>query len=205
MRGPGKQVDIDGFRAVLLRASALLEGRLAAAQRPPRPRAKPRPRPRVQPHTVEVLLDANRLHCALRGFVDVAEGEAILLDIQRALVRLRPGFDVVADVSRLGGVAPAAFPLLRRAATAFVEGGMRRLVRVVGAAPGAAAIVARLTEGLFEARVATSVMEAARLLDGHLSEKGTAAPPSPLAPPTGRHRGERRRESAPAPATKGRR
>lgn len=164
--GRRKNPDVDALKALLLRASALLEGRQARAQ----PEVSPEPfsaaAPKVQPHCIEVLRKHNRLLCTLAGFVDVAAGQAILLDVQLALAQLRPGFDVVVDVSRLGGVAPAAFPVLRRAATAFVEAGMRRLVRVVGAAPGAAATVARVTEGLFEARVVASVAEAAKLLDG---------------------------------------
>ncbi len=197
-----KQKELDALQAVLLRARALLEGR-AVAGRAVLPQAKRTPGRPAPPHTVEVLVDKNRLHCTVGGFLGEAQGEALLLDLQLAQDRLRPGFDAITDVSRLGGVAPAAFPLLRRATTALVEGGMRRLVRVVGAAPGAAATVARITEGLFDARVVTSVAEATRLLDGDLTATETAAPPSPPAPPTGRRRGERRPESAPGPAAKG--
>jgi len=204
--GRRKRQDMDVLKALLLRARALLDGRRAAARHAALPEAKaaakPTLSPLAQPHTVEVLVEKNRLHCTLRGFLDVTQGEAILLDIQLAQARLRPGFDVIADVSRLGGVAPAAFPLLRRAATAFIEGGMRRLVRVVGAAPGAAATVARLTEGLYEARVVASMAEATRLLDG-LTAGRTANPRSRRAPHSVRRTGVTRWESAPGQKARG--
>lgn len=202
--GRRKQQDVELLQALLLRARALLDGRRAATRQAALPAAKPTPSLPARPHTVEVLVERNRLHCTLRGFLDATQGEAILLDVQLALAQLRPGFDVIADVSRLGGVAPAAFPVLRRAATAFVEGGMRRLIRVVGAAPGAAATFARVTEGLFEARVVASLAEASRLLDG-LSEGRTARRRSPPAPRTGRRTGVTRWESASAQKARGRR
>ena len=159
---------LDQLRALLLRANALRAGYDARLAAPPRAVESHRRRARAVPaaaHALDLSLEKNRLHCTLRGFFGVAQAESLLLELQFTLTALRPGFDVVADVSRLGAVAPPAFPLLRRMATAFVEAGMRRMVRVVGSAPGAANSLARAAEGLYEARVVASNAEAARLLD----------------------------------------
>jgi len=207
MGRPSKKAALDPLRALLLRADALWEGqagRLSAASPMPGHRPKAEGSNSELAHAVEVSLEDNRLHLTLRGFLDTPQAEALLVDLQIAVARLRPAFDVVSDVSGLGGLTSTATPLLRRAATSLVEAGMRRMVSVVGSSKGAATTVARAVEGIYEARVVASTAEAARLLDAVNGER-TAAPPSPLAPPTAHHKGARRRESAPAPAAKGRR
>ncbi|MGO9830124.1 MAG: hypothetical protein ACLPJH_08270 [Myxococcaceae bacterium] len=169
-RKPQDVEQLDQLWALLLRANALREGdaaRLAAAH--PAPPRKPGPHAAPVPaHALDVSVEKQRLHCTLRGFFDVAQAESMLAELRVALAQLRPGFDVVADVSRLGGVSSSALPFFRRAATAFVEAGMHRMVRVVGSSPGAATSVARASEGLYEARVVASAKEAALLLDGGL-------------------------------------
>ena len=202
------EADVDRVQAHLLRAAALLQGnraRLAAPPPPPRSGATPSRGVPNTGHSVEVLEEQNRLHSKLLGFFDVEQGEAMVVDIKLALARLRPGFDVISDTSKLGTVTPASLPALRRVATALVEAGMRQLVRVVGAAPGAAHAVARAVEGLYAGRVVASFDEATRLLDDALNKTRTATPPSRPAPRTERRRGAKRRESAAAPAAKGRR
>ena len=202
-----KRADLDRMRALLLRADALWEGqaaRLAATPRAAGPHGKPEAS-RESAHGVDVSTEKNRLHLTLQGFLDVPQAEAALSDVERALGRLRPGFDVISDVSRLGALTAGAVPLVRRLATALVEAGMRQMVRVVGSSPGAATNVARAVEGLYQARVVASTAEAENLLDRSLNAGRTAAPASPPAPPSGRRRGARGRVSAPAPAAKGRR
>jgi hypothetical protein len=202
-----KRASLDPLRALLLRADALWAGqagRLSAVPPTPGHRAKADASASELAQAVELSVEENRLHLTLRGFLDAPQAEALLVDLQIALARLRPGFDVISDVSTLGGLTSTATPLLRRAATSLVEAGMRRMVSVVGSSKGAATTVARAVEGIYEARVVASTAEAARLLDRVNGER-TAAPPSPPAPPTAPRRGARRRESAPAPAAKGRR
>lgn len=202
-----KQTDVeqlDLLLAVLLRAKVLLEGqqaRPAAAPTSAVPRERSTATAPLPSPAVELALVGNRLHVTLRGFLDVPQAEAMLLDLERVLRRMQPGFDVISDVSRLGGVTSAALPLLRRAATALVEAGMRQMVRVVGSAPGAAVSAGRAAEGVYQARVVTSAAEARRLLDG-LSAVETAAQTSPPAPRIARRRGGRRRETGPGPVAK---
>ncbi len=163
---------LDQLRALLLRADALRAGyeeRLAAPPRTRQVRGARTPTRPAPTYGVDVSVEKQRLSVTMRGFLDFAQAELLLADLRAALATLRPGFDVITDVSRLGTVTPAAFPLLRRAATAYVEAGMRRMVRVVGSAQGAATSVARAAEGLYEARVVASAAEAAHLLDGELA------------------------------------
>ena len=201
-----KRAELDNLRALLLRAAALRQGqgaRDAAATAEPGEWAKHAVRSPEKGHEVEVSDETNRLHLTMRGFFDLADAEAMLLDVQLALARLKPGFDVISDVSRLGALTNAAGPVLRRVTTALVEGGMRQMVRVVGSAPGAATNVARAVEGLYAARVASSTAEAARILDR--ATRAEASPPSPPQEPSGRRRGAKRRESAPGSTVKSRR
>ena len=164
---------LDQVRAMLLRANALRAGyearRAAPADGvlPRRPDSGSLP---TSAHVVDVSLEKQRMFCTLRGFLDGPQAESVLRDIHSALAKLQPGFDVITDVSRLGAVTSTALPILRRTATALVEAGMRRMVRVVGSAPGGANSVARAAEGLYEARVATSAAEASRLLDAERAD-----------------------------------
>ena len=177
-----KRVELDRLRALLLRAAALRKGqpgRDAAAPAEPGKWNKPTGRSAESGHEVEVSVAENRLHLTLRGFFDLAQADAMLLDVQLAFARLKPGFDVISDVSRLGTLTNAAGPVVRRMATSLVEGGMRQMVRVVGSAPGGATSMARAVEGVYTARVASSKADAARILDGGVGADSTAVQPWP--------------------------
>jgi len=196
---PDSSEALDLLRALLLRAEALREGSVARA----RALATKHHRPRKKSYTrrdstfeVQVLERENQLRTTLRGFIDAERAEALLAQVERVLPRLRPGFDVISDVSSLGAVTAAAHPMLRRAAAELVEAGMRQMIRVVGASGGAAADVARVTEGFYEARVVPSLAEALRVLS-ELSSARTAAPPSPPDQPTGPQTGALRRAAGP--------
>lgn len=207
---PMKPAALDSLRALLLRAAALREGEKARAAAPNRPStpqdwAKPAERTSEKAHEVEVSVEKNRLHLTMRGFFGVAQAEAMLLDVQLALSQVKPGFDVVSDVSRLGALTATAGALVRRLATVLVESGMRQMVRVVGSAPGAATNLARAVEGLYAARVAASTAEAARILDREAKTGASPSPPSQLERPPRRRRVGKRSESAARPAAKARR
>jgi hypothetical protein len=195
----GSSEALDLLRALLLRAEAL-RGGSATRARPPETNGR-RPRKKSYAHRdstfeVKVLERENQLRTTLRGFIDAERAEALLAQVERVLPRLRPGFDVISDVSGLGTVTAAAHPMLRRAAAELVEAGMRQMVRVVGASGGAAADVARVTEGLYEARVVPSMAAAMRVLS-ELSSTRTANPRSPPDPPTEHQTGELRRAAGP--------
>jgi hypothetical protein len=197
-RGRIRESELDRVRALLLMADALRAGSAARAAEAALPRpGRPAPSRAGAAFDVEVSEREQRLHVRLSGFVDAAQATGFLAAVQQALSGLRPGFDVLSDVSRLGTVTADAHPVLRRVATALVEGGMRQMVRVVGGAPAGATALVRASEGLYTARVVASTAEAARLLDAGINSKRAATPPSPPAPPTGHHRGLPR--TAPAP------
>lgn len=163
---------LDVLRALFLRADALREGRVAheraAETNGHRPRKRSYAR-RDSTFEVRVLERENQLRTTLRGFIDAERAGALLEQVERALPRLRPGFDVISDVSGLGTLTAAAHPKLRRAAAELVQAGMRQMVRVVGVSNGAAADIARVTEGLYEARLVPSLAEALRVLSGPVS------------------------------------
>ena len=196
---------VDRLRALLLQADALrqgIPGRELEARAPRRPRPVSGAR-RDSTFEIQVLERENQLRTTLRGFIDAERAEDFLAHLQRAIPRLTPGFDVISDVSSLGCITAAAHPVIRRGAAELVQAGMRRMVRVVGATRGGAADIERITEGLYRARVVTSVAEAEAALATRISSAGTAVPPSPPDRPTGPQTGALRR--APGPGRTARR
>ena len=84
----------------------------------------------------------------------------------QALERLRPGFDMVSDLSGVTRLPPESTGQLRRIIEAARAKGYRRAVRVVGRSAVAAVQFERISRALsHEAYLAFSMEEAERLLD----------------------------------------
>ncbi|MFP2934315.1 hypothetical protein ACLESO_56190 [Pyxidicoccus sp. 3LG] len=115
---------------------------------------------------VEALVGKNRLVVRIWGEVDGQEayrvGDAAVLAIER----LRPGFDMVSDLSGVTQLPPESTGQLRRIIEAARAKGYRRTVRVVGRSAVAAVQFERISRALgHEAHLAFSMEEAERLLD----------------------------------------
>lgn len=116
---------------------------------------------------VQVLVGKNRLVVRIWGEVDVAEARRIGDAAVQAMERLRPGFDLVSDLSGLSAGLPENTGQFRRIIEAARARGFRRGVRVVGRSAKAALQFERSSRALgHEAHLAFSLEEAERLLDG---------------------------------------
>lgn len=116
---------------------------------------------------VEARVGKNRLLVRIWGDVDDAEALRIGDAAVSAMERLRPGFDMVSDMSGLRHVPPQAMAQLRRIVEAARARGFRRVVRVVGRSVEAAVVFERTSRAIgHEAHLAFSLEEAERLLDG---------------------------------------
>ncbi len=116
---------------------------------------------------VEARVGKNRLVVRIWGDVDDAEARRIGDAAMREMERLRPGLDILSDLSGLTRVPPECAPQLRRIIEAARARGFRRVVRVVGRSALAALEFERVSRAMgHEAHLAFSLEEAERLLDG---------------------------------------
>lgn len=116
---------------------------------------------------VEARVGKNRLMVRIWGDVDDAEARQIGDAAVRAIDRLRPGLDMVSDLSGLKVVPPEGLAQLQRIVEAARARGFRRVVRVVGRSAATALQFERISRAIgHEAYLAFSLEEAERLLDG---------------------------------------
>lgn len=83
------------------------------------------------PSQVRIDVSNNRLYCAFSEKSTTQELTELLADIQRLVPELKPGFDVVEDMSRCQLFQLAALPALRRIMHYLVSKGARDVIRVV--------------------------------------------------------------------------
>ena len=121
-------------------------------------------------YSVQAHVGKNRLYVTFAGEMTEAEFGSALDEIERALEKLRPGFDMLADITALKPLPEGTFPGIRRTAVLLRDRGIRRAVRIVGKATAAAVQFERGTriEG-YGANLAFSREEGERVLDGVLS------------------------------------
>jgi cytosine/adenosine deaminase-related metal-dependent hydrolase len=118
-------------------------------------------------YEVQALVGKNRLVVRIWGDIDDAEARQVGDAAVKAIERLRPGFDVMSDLTGLSPVTPEGLAQLRRIIEAARARGIRRVVRVVGRSVDAALQFERISRELgHEAYLAFSLEEASRLLDG---------------------------------------
>lgn len=116
---------------------------------------------------VEARVGKNRLVVRLWGEIDDAESQRIADAAIAAMERLRPGFDMLSDLSGVTRIPSQAAEPLRRIIEAARTRRFRRGVRVVGRSVDAALLFERISRGIgHEAYLAFSLEEAEQLLDG---------------------------------------
>ncbi|HSM50344.1 MAG TPA: hypothetical protein VLA75_02980 [Thermoanaerobaculia bacterium] len=118
----------------------------------------------------ECRVDAakNRLYIRLRGFFRENEVGPLEGTLREALDRLRPGFDVITDVSEFKPANPAAAEAIRRGGEMVKARGRRHAVRVVGGFVAGLLQFKRLLGGVFSeksVRYARTIPEAEQILD----------------------------------------
>jgi hypothetical protein len=117
--------------------------------------------------SIQAHVGKNRLYVVFGGEMSLVEFGEALAEIDRAIARLRPGFDMLADISELKPLPDGVEQMIRETAQRLRDKGIRRAVRIVGRAAQAAVQFERATriEG-YGANLAFSKEEAERVLDG---------------------------------------
>ncbi|WP_224244276.1 hypothetical protein [Hyalangium gracile] len=111
----------------------------------------------------------NRLFIRIEGRVDEAQVRGIADAIIKEMDRLRPGFDVVSDLTQAEPLGPEGSLQFKRVIEAQRERKYGRAVRIVGRSAQVALQFARDSkEYQHEPYLAFSREEAERLLDGFL-------------------------------------
>ena len=102
-----------------------------------------------------------------RGQLLEEELERAERELQQAVPRISPRFDMISDVSEAEALSPAAVERIRRMAELIVSAGLRTHVRVVGRSGQAALQFQRISRAVgYDSRLAYSFVEAEQLLDG---------------------------------------
>ncbi|NOJ83906.1 hypothetical protein HNV28_37325 [Myxococcus xanthus] len=120
--------------------------------------------------SVEALVGKNRLVIRLWGVVTEEEALQIGDASLRALERLRPGFDILSDLTGVTELPESGSGQIERVVEAARVRGFRRVVRVVGRSAMAAVRFQRSSRNVgHEAYLAFSLEEAEQLLEGGLT------------------------------------
>ncbi|MFL5346894.1 MAG: hypothetical protein ACJ8AT_19095 [Hyalangium sp.] len=111
----------------------------------------------------------NRLFIRIEGRLDGDQARMAADAMIKEMDRLRPGFDVVSDLTKAEPMGPAGAAALKRVLEAQRERKYGRAVRIVGKSAAVAVQFARESKEFHhEPYLAFSLEEAERLLDGLL-------------------------------------
>lgn len=117
--------------------------------------------------------EKNRLYIKLSGFFRGKDAPEAIAGLKSALEEVRPGFDVVTDLSEFMPGSPAATEALSKGGALVAERGRRNGVRVTGGLMTGLMQFQRMLKGFFEesnTRYAKSVAEADEILDNWAQE-----------------------------------
>ena len=116
---------------------------------------------------VRADVSKNRLYIVLSGFFPDEEMGGVADRVISEASKLKPGFDVINDVSNFKPTSPRGADEIKRGQTFLQQHGLRRLIRVSGDAVLAAAQFDRQAKASgYTADTAVTVAEAERMLDG---------------------------------------
>jgi hypothetical protein len=117
----------------------------------------------------EVRLDAdkNRLYVLLEGLLSEEEARQAANQIIAGVETLKPGGDIINDLSQFRPLSQSSLSEVRRIAEAIVKARVRRLVRIVGVSPTAVMQVQReaSTVGGYESFTVSTLAQAEALLE----------------------------------------
>jgi hypothetical protein len=83
-------------------------------------------------HSIRVDIVNNRLYLALEGFMTAEQMRISTDETIEAAKKLKPGYDIVTDISKFKVGDSGVAAEIERAQKFFVESGARRGVRIVG-------------------------------------------------------------------------
>ena len=113
--------------------------------------------------------DKNRLYLRLAGFFREVDVQPTIVKLEEELAKVRPGFDVVVDISQFMPGSPKAAEALRRGGGMVKVRGRRRAVRIAGGIVTGFMQFKRMMGGVFaedeSVRYASSLAEAEAILD----------------------------------------
>jgi hypothetical protein len=119
-------------------------------------------------HDIRADVVKNRLYLRLVGFMTDDQAAEVAETIIQEIQKLRPGFDVINDISSLKPASPTATEHLRRAQEASARRGHGRIIRIVGKQAVTQMQWNRTLKASSQganAEVAATLAEAERLLD----------------------------------------
>jgi anti-anti-sigma regulatory factor len=120
---------------------------------------------------IDVDVGKNRIFLCVQGRVDDAEAKSIADSIIKEMERLRPGFDIVTDLTNAEPLGPEGVNQFKRLLEAHRAKKAGRAVRIVGRSAKVALQFARTSKELqHEPYLCFSRAEAERWLDGEEPE-----------------------------------
>ncbi len=106
----------------------------------------------------------NRLYLILAGTFEDEEMKQVADKTIAEVKKLRRGFDIINDISQCKPATIKGIDEIKRAQTAIKEGGVRRVIRIVGQSVTEGQFVRRSQEVGYEADTASSIAEAEKML-----------------------------------------
>ena len=83
-------------------------------------------------YQTKIDIEKNRLYIALTGRITAKESKKAASQVIDDLKKLKPGFDVVTDISDFEPVTQKEIEMLIQVHEALIENGVNRIARVVG-------------------------------------------------------------------------
>lgn len=117
----------------------------------------------------EVKIDPqkNRLYIILKGFLKNPEMQEVVDEVIRSIDKMKPGFDIITDLSEFKPVSQEGTEYLKRAQMAVYKSEVRKVVRVVKHVISAMQFtrIQREIGADYEVIEANTLEEAERILD----------------------------------------
>lgn len=109
----------------------------------------------------------NRIYLSLEGFHDLEEAVRLREEYEKAIAQCRPGFTVLADVSKYRPGSPEVQKVHAEAAKMAADAGVKKVARVVGETPLGGMQIDRIakTEGHYPSAHFVTMEEAEAYLD----------------------------------------
>ena len=83
-------------------------------------------------YQIKADIDQNRLYITLEGRIDSKESKQAASQVMANMKKLKPGFDVITDISEFEPATQKEVDVLMQVQKALIDSGVNRIVRVVG-------------------------------------------------------------------------
>jgi len=117
-------------------------------------------------YEIRIEIAKNRLYTTLSGFFSTEEAKKAVDEVIEATQKLKPGYDVITDVTLFKPASPEAAKEIGRVQAHFATSGLRRGLRVIGANTMAELQFNRLAkQTTYDANNVATVEDAEKILD----------------------------------------